>query len=148
MLELGQSRSLMAQNGINWQPNGDEALILALAAGGTVKAAAAKVRMAERTAHRRMADPGFRERVIEPRGRMFDQSLGRLAGVTAKAIARLDELLCAKKETVALGAARAILEHAKGGRDAVELSERITKVESALSEKSESQKDGCVASAN
>jgi hypothetical protein len=64
----------MEQNGT---PAGEEQLILALAAGATVREAAEQAGIGERTAHRRLADADFRRAVSEARG--------RLAGLASKA---------------------------------------------------------------
>ena len=60
----------MAANG---RKNADDALVLYLAAGLTVEAAARKARVSPRTAHRRLADAGFRQRVTEARAEMVQQ---------------------------------------------------------------------------
>jgi len=65
-------------------PAGDDELILALAAGATVREAAEQAGISERTAHRRLADADFRRAVDEARGRMFDAALGRLAGLARR----------------------------------------------------------------
>ena len=63
--------------------NADETLAVALAAGQTVRDAARTAGVAERTAHRRWADPEFRRRVDELRGQMVDRAIGRLAQLAA-----------------------------------------------------------------
>ena len=88
----------------------DGALVLALARGLTVRAAAAEAEIGERTAHRRLADPGFRRRVSVLRGELMDAAAGRLAdGATAAADA-LRELLDSEADTTRLAAARTILQ--------------------------------------
>jgi hypothetical protein len=71
----------MAQNGT---PAGEEQLILALAAGATVREAAEQAGVDERIAHRRLADADFRRAVSEARGRLFDAARGRLASLAGK----------------------------------------------------------------
>jgi len=91
--------------------NRDDQLILALAGGATVRDAAAKAGVGERTAHRRLEDAAFRSRVTEARCRMFDQAIGQLAEAAATAVATLQSLLKNESATIQLRAARAILAH-------------------------------------
>jgi hypothetical protein len=72
----------MEQNGTH---AGEEELILALAAGATVREAAEQAGVGERTAHQRLADADFRRAVNEARGGMFDAARGRLASLASKA---------------------------------------------------------------
>jgi hypothetical protein len=83
---------------------GDNALLLALASGQTVRDAARLAGIGERTATRRMADPGFRRRVNELRGEMVGRALGKLADAATEAVDTLRKLLKAKADTVKLGA--------------------------------------------
>jgi hypothetical protein len=89
----------------------DEALVAALAAGGTVVSAAAHARISERTARRRLADPDFARKVDEARVALVRNAIGRLSAVGVLAVDKLHALLGARAETVQLGASRAILEH-------------------------------------
>jgi hypothetical protein len=66
----------MEQNGT---PAGEEELIRALAAGASVREAAERAGVDERTAHRRLADADFRRAVRAARDRRFDAARGRLA---------------------------------------------------------------------
>jgi hypothetical protein len=59
----------MSENGR--RKRGDDALAVALAAGKTLRDAAAVAGVAERTATRRWADPGFRIHVAELRADMM-----------------------------------------------------------------------------
>jgi hypothetical protein len=111
--------------------NADEPLALALAAGRTLRDAAASVGVAERTATRRWADPEFRSRVAELRGEMVGQALGRMADGMGEAAAKLRELLSAKSESVSLGAARALLELTVKLRETTELEQRLAALEAA-----------------
>lgn len=115
----------MADNG---RPVGDK-LVLALAAGATVRDAAEQAGIGERTAYRRLADADFRRRVSEARGRLFDTALGRLANLASKAADTLDRLMQSDKPTVALGAAKAVLELGPRLRELTELEERVCRLE-------------------
>jgi hypothetical protein len=90
----------MEQNG---RPAGDNELILALAAGATVREAAERAGVGERTAHRRLADGGFRRAVGEARDRMFDAARGRLAGLASKAAETRQRLMESDKPSEARG---------------------------------------------
>lgn len=107
----------MAHNG---RRNADEALATLLASGTTIRDAAAQLGVSERTAARRMADPGFRTRVDEIRSEMTARAVGRVADAMCQAADALRELLQGQSESVRLGAARSILE----------LGDKLTKRES------------------
>jgi hypothetical protein len=93
----------------------DERLAAALAAGRPVPKAAKAAAVSERTAWRRLADPAFRRRVAELRGRMVERAVGRLADAMADAAARLRKILReSRDERVQVAACRAVLEF--GGR--------------------------------
>ena len=108
---------------------GDDALLLALAAGKTVRDAAVAAGVGERTATRRWSDPTFRRRVAELRGEMVGRALGRMADGMAEAADVLRKLLAAESESVRLGACRTMLELGVKLRDSVELEERFTELE-------------------
>jgi hypothetical protein len=111
---------------------GETALLLALAAGETVRDAAKAANIGERTATRRVADPAFRLRLAEVRGDLFRQAQDRLAGAMTAAADTLRNLLSARSENVRLGAARTIIELGVKVRDALEMEERMSAVESRL----------------
>jgi hypothetical protein len=108
---------------------GDETLIAALAAGQTVRDAAATAGVSESTAFRRLRDAAVRERISEARARLFDQTLGRLADAATEAVGALRALLSEQSAMVRLGAARAILEHSTRLREHVELEARMQEIE-------------------
>src|SRR5262245_1947750 len=110
---------------------GDDALLVALASGQTVRDAARAAGIGERTATRRLADPGFRQAVTELQAEMVGRAMGRLADGMVAAADTLRQLLSADGESVRLGAARSILELADRLRD-VELEQRLIAVEQKL----------------
>jgi len=116
----------MAENG---RRKGDAALLLALAAGQTVRDAAAAAGIGERTATRRLADTAFRRRVAELRGEMVGRALGRMADGMSEAADVLRQLLAAESESVRLGACRALLELGVKLRESVELEARVAALE-------------------
>jgi hypothetical protein len=108
---------------------GEEELILALARGATVRKAAERAGMGERTVYRRLAEAEFRGAVSEARDRMFDAAVGQLTGLTDKATGTLARLMESEKPSEALGAAKAVLELGARLRRATELEERICRQE-------------------
>ena len=110
--------------------NADEALALAVATGQTLRDAAAAVGIGERTATRRWADDAFRRRVSQLRGEMVGRSLGKLADGMSDAADVLRTLLTAESEPVRLRAAVELLQLGVKLRDAVEIEERVSALES------------------
>ena len=113
----------LAQNG---SAKGDLVLVTALAGGASVRQAAAKAGIGQRTAYRRWSDPDFRQRVTEVRAEMFEQAVGMLAGAACEGVETLRELLSSKSDSVRLGAARSILELGSRLREVVELEQRLS----------------------
>jgi hypothetical protein len=116
----------MADNG---RRKRDDALAVALAAGQTLRDAAAAAGIGERTATRRWADPDFRRRVAELRADMVSRATGRMGDGMAEAADVLRALLKADSQSVRLGACRAMLELGVKLRDSVELEQRIAALE-------------------
>jgi hypothetical protein len=90
----------------------DEALALALAGGQTIRDAAEKVGVAERTVYWRLENPEFRARVLELRSVVVQRAAGLLADGLAGAVARLRQLVSSPDERVALAACREMLDQA------------------------------------
>ena len=88
----------------------DEALAAALARGLSTKAAAAEAGVSQRTAFRRLEDVGFTARVEELRANLVELAVRRLSDHMQRAADRLSDLLESSNDTVALGAARSILD--------------------------------------
>ena len=63
----------------------DEALILALARGLNVRAAAKASDYSERQTHRKLAEPAFRCRVSEARGAIVGRAVGILSAASTEA---------------------------------------------------------------
>ena len=107
----------------------DEALIVLLASGRDVRTAAKQAGMGERTAHRRLTDPEFRQRVTAARAQFYEEALGRLSRATTSAVETLVALLDADAETVRLGASRSILDLGMKLRESVALEQRVAELE-------------------
>ncbi len=108
-----------------------EMLVLALACGATVEAAARQCQVSESTVYRRLRDSKFKARVQEARGEMVRRSAGML---TAAAGESVRTLLALQKESITpavrLGAARAVLELGIKVRELADLEARIAALES------------------
>jgi HEAT repeat protein len=114
--------------------NADSVLVMALACGGTVEAAAKAADVGESTVYRRLREPAFRRRVTEARDEMVVRAVARLSATSTLAADTLRELLKARAETVRLGAARAILELGGKLREQEDLAERVAALEERLSD--------------
>jgi hypothetical protein len=109
-----------------------EALALVLAAGGTVRAAAAKAKVSERTARNWLAEDAFRARVEQLRAAILERTMSMTIKASTKAAATLARLLDSKDDRVKLGAARAILEQAVVLREKVSVEQRVAALEAEV----------------
>jgi hypothetical protein len=109
--------------------NVDEALVLALAAGGSVPAAARHAGCSARTAYRRLAEDGFKARVEAARADLVQRAVGKLSALGGLAADTLQALLSAEAETVRLGAARAVLENMFKGVEIDNVLTRLARLE-------------------
>ena len=116
------------QPSATWSPKQARVALL-IAAGRSIKAAAAEADCGERTAHTWLEDPRFRTLVAELRGRMLDEAVGSLAEATNEAVGTLRKLLGDGNSSVRLRAALGILDAAVRMRDHVELGARILRLE-------------------
>ena len=114
---------------VNGRKSADAALIIALASGAKVDAAARVAGVSESTVFRRLRGPNFRAAVTTARSEFTTRALGKLAAASTAAASTLRSLLKAESETVRLSAARAILELGAKLRESVELEARILAVE-------------------
>jgi hypothetical protein len=110
----------------------DTAIVLALAAGGSVAGAARHAGCSEKTIRRRLADEKFREQVRRMRGELLERAIGRLSALGVKSADKLNELMDCDRKQVQLGAARAVLEYLFRGTELLEVEERLQAVEAAL----------------
>lgn len=110
-------------------------LALAVAAGKSIRAAARKLDIAERTAYRMSALPEFKELVGELQAQVVSRAVAKLATGTAKAAACLLELLGSTDERVKLRAARAVLERYPELHMYSDLSGRLVQLQKDKNEK-------------
>ena len=111
----------------------DDALILALACGATVEAAARQCGVSEAVVRRKLRDERFRRALARARGEVVARTAGVLTAAGLEAVRTLLEL---QKAGVApatrLGAARAVLETGMKLREVIDLEARLTDLEAQL----------------
>ncbi len=113
----------------------DTALLLALACGATIEAAAQKSGLSPATVYRRLREKAFQKQLTELRSEMLQRAAATLTAAASEAVRTL---LSLQKDTVPhavrLGAARAILELGIKLRESNELAERIADLEARLAQ--------------
>lgn len=108
----------------------DDALVLALACGATVEAAARQCDLSERTVYTRLKDPDFQARVKQVRNDMVRRSAGLLSAASGEAVRTLLALMKdAAPPPVRLGAAKAVLEIGMKIRELAELEAEVRELE-------------------
>jgi hypothetical protein len=111
----------------------DDALILALACGATVEAAAAKAGVGLTTAYRRLRDPTFKARLEAARTEMVARATAMLTAAAMEAVKTLLDLQASKQPPATrLGAAKSVLEIGNRLRTEVDLVARLEAAERAL----------------
>ena len=117
----------MAQQG---RRKANQLLLIALACGATVEAAASKAGVSPATVYRRLQDPKFQKELRQLRSDMVQRTADMLTAAGGEAVKSLVALL---KDTgpanVRLGAARAVVELAVKVREIAELEPRIAALE-------------------
>jgi hypothetical protein len=109
---------------------GDIALQVALASGDSVVQAAAKAHISERTAYRRLDEPGFRRAIDALRAEMVERAAALLIAAALLATKTLIDLQTSTiPAAVRRGASRDMLEMARKLREAVFLEKRIAALE-------------------
>ncbi len=112
----------------------DEALAALLAGGASVRAAARKTGLSERTIYRRQTRTGFAALVQQLRQEMLRQAASRLVRMTGKAVHKLNQLLDSSDERVSLQACKLVVEAALKVGERVELEARIAALEKRQAE--------------
>jgi DNA-binding NarL/FixJ family response regulator len=112
----------------------EETLLLELACGASYHEAAKRAAVSVATVKRRMANLLFRRQVSKLRAEMLAQASGKLASSATAAVAVLVDIASDKEAGVRdrLSAARAVLEHAQGFSETLELAERVCAIEEHL----------------
>lgn len=109
-----------------------EVAALQLALGQPVARAARKAQIGERTLFAWLKKPAFKRKVCELRGRLVQESIGRLSKDMAAASDVLRKLLKSKAEATRLKAATAIITLATKLRESEELEQRLADLEERL----------------
>jgi lambda repressor-like predicted transcriptional regulator len=111
---------------------GDAALVAALAGGASIKEAATRAGLSERTAHRRLDEPAVRAQVAAARADMVASAGGVLARAATAAAATLSHLMSSTyPPSTRLAAARSVLELGSRLREAEEFEARLAALEAA-----------------
>lgn len=119
----------------------DLSLLVILACGATVEAAAKQLGISERTIYRRLEKPEFKQQIAEVRRDMLQRTAGSLTASGSEAVRTLIALLNEKRgENVRLGAARALLEMGIKVREAAYLEDRVLQLEEEVSSIKEKRK--------
>jgi transposase-like protein len=112
----------------------EDALLLALACGATVEAAARQCGLTDRTIYRRLSEPAFKDRLQALRTDMVARAAGMLTAAAGEAVRTLLQLQKEAPATVRLGAARAVLELGMKLREVADLEARMAALEARLAE--------------
>lgn len=107
----------------------NERLALLIASGLTIRAAAKKAKISERTARRRVNDPDFAKRVAELRAGMTSEALGILSRSLTAAANRLRTLVKHPKGEIATRACKVIIDAQSRLRQSAEFEERLAALE-------------------
>jgi hypothetical protein len=123
---------MSTQSGVG-RRRADDALVMALACGATVEAAAAKAGVSSATAFRRLKDPEFKARVDAARAEMVQRVTAMLTAAAMEAVKTLLDLQGGKQPPATrLGAARSVLEIGNRLRTENDLAARLEAAERAL----------------
>ena len=107
----------------------DMPLIVALAAGRSIRDAAKDCDLGESTVYRRLADPDFCRELSRIRSELWGATLSKLADGSTRAAEKLIQLLDSDDERLQLSAAKAILEAGGRLRDGVDMDLRLQRLE-------------------
>jgi len=120
----------------------EDSLLLALACGATLDAAARQCGVSERTIYRRLEDPKFKKRLERVRADMVGRTSGMLTAAGCEAIRTLLTLQKDSTPTVRLGAARTTLEIGLKMRQMVDLEQRMAELEAMVASQDASMTGG------
>jgi hypothetical protein len=111
----------------------DHALLMVLACGATVEAAAKQVNLSDRTIYRRLKDPVFKRQLAQVRADMVQRTAGTLTAAAAECVRTLVTLLNPQEPgPVRLAAARAVLELGIKFREAADIEQRLIDLEAQV----------------
>lgn len=119
----------------------DAQIITALACGGTVESAAQHANVSERTVYRRLAEPGFQQKLRDFQTELIKRTSGLLTATSIEAVKTLLSLLDRNVSgSTRLGAARTVLEMGLKLREVVDIETRLQNMEKLVLERKESEK--------
>src|SRR5262245_55086565 len=105
-------------------------LLMALACGASIEAAANKAGVSPATVYRRLQDPEFQKELQRLRSDMVERTASTLTAASCEAVKSLVDLLKdSGPASVRLGAARAVIDLAIKMREMVELEQRVAALE-------------------
>jgi hypothetical protein len=110
----------------------DDGLALSIAQGMSIRKAAEKAGISERTAARRVAEPDFRKRVVALRAEMTERAVGLLTAGLAGAVAVFLELCSSTSEGIRLAAAGQLINQLYRMKETAEIEERLAALEAAV----------------
>jgi hypothetical protein len=118
--------------------NAEAVLAAALASGQTVEQAARQAQISERTAYRRLAEPGFQERLASVRAETLGQLVCAITAVGRLGVSTLAQLQSpTEPSSIRLSEARAALELGVRLREAEQLEKRVSELEQQLGQPSD-----------
>ncbi|WP_439620676.1 hypothetical protein [Gemmata sp.] len=112
----------------------EDALLLALACGASVEAAARQGGLTDPTIYRRLSEPAFTDRLRALHTDMVARAAGLLTAAAGEAVRTLLQLQKDAPATVRLGAARAVLELGMKLREVADLEARMAALEARLAD--------------
>jgi predicted DNA-binding transcriptional regulator AlpA len=108
-------------------------LLLALACGASVDAAARQCGLTDRTIYRRLKDPAFRQQIIDVRRDMVNRASDAMSAAAMEAVKTLLELQKPNyPPPVRLGAARSMLEIGAKMREMADIEGQLAEVKELL----------------
>jgi hypothetical protein len=114
----------------NGRQRADDQLLMALACGATIQAAAKQSGLAERTIYKRLKQPDFQLRLRDVQTDILKRTTGALTAAATESVRTLLELQKpGVPPSTRLGAARAVLELGIKMREIVELEVRLVELE-------------------
>jgi len=119
-----------------------EKAIAALLSAVTVEAAAKKAGVSDRTLHRWLRDPPFRQAYLAARRVVMEQAVGRLQRASLGAVDALVRNLKCGQPATEVRAAQVILESGMKGVEMLEFEERLATIEQNLAQTGEPSGSG------
>jgi hypothetical protein len=113
----------------------NDLLVAALARGSSIAKAAREAGYSERQAYRKTRSLEFQAEVTRVRTELFDRAYGRLTQATGNAVQTLCRLLNDGSPAIQLAAARSLLDFSGRFREAMEMTQRLERIEDHLRRK-------------